>query len=86
MTASNSDMIRSAHQNSRNRTRQFAFAMALFGLTLAAIAFICTLVGWSRFGIEDEIGVSILIGVIAFNILSVAINLLRLMWPKRRSR
>jgi hypothetical protein len=62
------------------------FAISIVGLTLAAIAFIFTLVGWSRFGIEDEIGLSILIGVIAFNILSAGINLLRLVWPRRQVR
>jgi len=53
---------------------------------LAAVAFICTLIGWSRFGLEEEIGLTILIGVIAFNVISVGINLFSMIRPKVRSR
>lgn len=73
-------------QKSRNRTIPFVFVISILGLMLAAVAFICTLIGWSRFGLEEEIGLTILIGVIAFNVISVGINLFSMIRPKVRSR
>lgn len=73
-------------QKPRNRTIPFVFVISILGLMLAAVAFICTLIGWSRFGLEEEIGLTILIGVIAFNVISVGINLFSMIRPKVRSR
>jgi len=69
-----------------SRTIPVGFVSSIVGLTLAAVAFICALIGWSRFGIEDEIGLTILIGGIAGNIPSAGINLFSMIRPKGRSR